>query len=123
MATPREVFDALNDYRARMGSNRLEWDDRLAGYGTTRAKHFESIKGLDSHKGFNEYVQSYENRQKLGYDWLGENSSYGYRVNGVHLIEWVYAGDKPHDDNQRSTNWTRVGVGIYGNSTDLIFAR
>lgn len=123
MATPQEVFNALNDYRVTHGSNRLEWDDRLAVYGTTRAKYFTSIKALDGHKGFVEYTNNPDNLRTLGYWSVGENSSFGYRVSGVHLIEWVYAGDEPHNKNQLNPNWTRVGVGIDGESSDLIFAR
>jgi hypothetical protein len=39
----------------------------------------------------------------------------------VHLIEWVYAGDKPHNDNQLSSKWSAVGIGISGSATDLVF--
>lgn len=122
MATPREIFDALNNYRAQSGSNRLEWDDRLATYAQTRAV-FYTANGLDGHKGFLEYVKNPDNLRALGYWSVGENGSAGFRLNGVHTIEWQYAGDKPHDDNQKDPNWTRVGIGVDGRSTDLIFAR
>jgi uncharacterized protein YkwD len=58
---------------------------------------------------------------KLGFSSLGENSSYGYLLEGVHLIEWVYAGDAPHDNNQLNSEWSHVGIGVNGTATDLIF--
>ncbi len=122
MATPNEIFTALNDYRIKHGRNSLSWDDRLANYAAQRAQYFTSIGDLDDHAGFNEFLKNEDNVRSLGYYWLGENSSYGYRLEGVHLIEWVYAGDQPHNDNQLNPDWTHVGVGVDGYQTDLIFA-
>lgn len=121
MATSGEILDALNSYRRLHGKNTLYWDDRLANYALSRAKYFTQIGNLDSHAGFAEFVKSEDNVRSLGFWALGENSSYGYRLNGTHLIEWVFAGDKPHDDNQLSSDWTHVGVGVDGNQVDLIF--
>lgn len=121
MATPQEIFDALNNYRRLHGKNTLYWDDRLANYALSRARYFTQIGNLDSHAGFSEFVKSEDNVRSLGFWGLGENSSYGYRLNGTHLIEWVFAGDKPHDDNQLSSDWTHVGIGVDGNQVDLIF--
>jgi uncharacterized protein YkwD len=121
MGTPQEIFDALNEYRYRDGREKLHWDDRLAEYALSRAKHFTSIRKTDAHAGFMEYVKDIENVKKLGFWSIGENSSYGYRMIGVHLIEWVYAGDEPHDLNQLNSRWTHVGIGVDGTQTDLIF--
>ena len=118
MATPQEILIALNSYRQRHDRNALSWDDRLADYANFRAKYFTN---LDEHVGFDEYVKNEENFKKLGFWWAGENSSFGYRLEGVHLIEWIYAGDKPHDDNQLNPDWTHVGIGVDGYQTDLIF--
>ena len=122
MATPNEIFEALNTYRLKHGRNVLSWDNRLSDYAAQRSQYFTQIGNLDDHAGFAEYVKSEENVRKLGFYWLGENSSYGYHLEGVHLIEWVYAGDQPHDDNQLNPDWTHVGIGVDGNQTDLIFA-
>lgn len=121
MATPQEVFDALNTYRQRHGKSTLARDDRLAKYAQDRASYFTSIGSTDAHKGFIEYVNDIENLKKLGFWSVGENSSSGYQLTGVHLIEWIYAGDKPHDDNQLSSEWSHVGIGVDGTQTDLIF--
>ncbi len=121
MATPREIFDALNEYRYKKRREKLQWDDRLAEYAQSRAQFFTSNGKLDEHAGFSEYVRSIDNVKKLGFWSLGENSSFGYRMNGIHLIEWIYAGDPPHDNNQLMTEWTHVGVGVDGDQTNLIF--
>ncbi len=121
MATPQEVYEALNEYRYRQGKEKLTWDDRLARFAQSRAEYFTSIGTLDEHKGFAEYTKDIENVKKLGFWHLGENSSFGYRLYGVHLIEWVYAGDDPHDLNQINSSWTHVGIGVNGTQSNIIF--
>lgn len=121
MSTPKELFDALNVYRVKSGVSALTWDDNLANYAQTRADYFTQTKSLDSHKGFEDYLNNQDGFAKLGFNSLGENASYGYRLLGVHLIEWIYAGDEPHDKNQLNTIWNYVGVGINGTSSCLIF--
>lgn len=121
IGTPQEVLDALNNYRERHGSSRLSWDDKLGTYAKERADYFAREGKLDSHAGFSDFISNQDGFAKLGFNRVGENSSYGYRVSGVHLIEWVYAGDPPHNDNQLRTDWTHVGVGISAAATDLVF--
>lgn len=121
MATAQEILIALNSYRQRHGRNGLNWSDRLVDYANIRAKYFTSIGNLDEHVGFSEYLKNEDNLKKLGFWSVGENSSFGYQLEATHLIEWIYAGDKPHDDNQLSADWTHVGIGVDGSQTDLIF--
>lgn len=123
MATPEETFEALNVYRQRHGSGALIWDGNLAEYAQTRAEGFLRKRKLDQHQGFREYVSNDENRRSLGFWGLGENAAYGTRLFGVHLIEWIFAGDEPHDRNQLNPQWTHVGIGISGTAVDLIFGR
>jgi uncharacterized protein YkwD len=121
MATPHEIFDALNVYRQRNGRGSLSWDDGLANYAQKRAGYFASIGTVDGHKGFSDFLNNEDGFHKLGFAALGENASFGYRLQGVHIIEWVYASDKPHNDNQLSSNWSHVGIGVSGTATGLIF--
>lgn len=121
MATAKEIFEALNVYRQRHGRNSLQWDDRLATYALSRAKYFTQIQNLDEHKGFEEYVRDENNLETLGFWLVGENASYGYKLEGVHLIEWVFAGDEPHNKNQLNPQWTHVGIGVDGYNVDIIF--
>jgi uncharacterized protein YkwD len=122
MATPQEIFSALNAYRQRHGRNMLSWDEKLAEYAQKRAQYFISKNKLDAHAGFLDFVNNQDGFHQLGFAALGENSSIGYHLEAIHLIEWVYAGDKPHDDNQLSLQWQYVGIGVDATATNLIFA-
>lgn len=122
MATPIEILSALNEYRRRYGSQILTLDQKLTDYAQSRVNYFNQIKNIDSHVGFNNFLEKEDGFNKLGFTYLGENISYGYKLNGVHLIEWVYAGDEPHNKNQLDTKWDHVGIAVKGLATCLIFA-
>lgn len=123
MATPQEILAALNDYRQVHGSPALAWDNNLATYAQSRADYFNSIGKLDEHAGFEAYVSNASNLEhNLNFYNLGENSSIGYQLLGVHLIEWVFAADEAHNENQLNPKWTHVGIGVSGTAVDLIFA-
>lgn len=121
MATPEDIFAALNSYRKQHSREALTWDDRLAAFAKSRAVTFTSLGKTDEHAGFVSYTDNIDNVKALGFWSLGENSSYGYKLTGVHLIEWVYAGDEGHNSNQLNSDWSHVGIGVDGNQTDLIF--
>lgn len=121
MGTPQEIFTALNDYRDRHGRGKLVWDELLANFATSRAETLSKLGKGDEHAGFMTYVSDQENLKKLGFWQVGENFSTGYRLLGVHLIEWVMAGDEPHDKNQLNSLWSHVGVGVWGTTAVMIF--
>lgn len=121
MATANEILKAVNDYRQKFGSQILTLDNKLTSYAQSRADFFYSIDKLDSHAGFINFLDNEDGFNKLGFSQLGENSSIGYQLNGVHLIEWVYAGDEAHNKNQLNTSWDHVGIGVKGTATCLIF--
>jgi len=123
MATPQEILEALNRYRNINGSGSLSWDDKLAEFAQERANYFAKIKDLDKHAGFIEYTASEDNMRSLGFASVGENASFGYNLEGVHLIEWIFAGDEPHDKNQRNPSWTHVGVGVADTGVAIIFGK
>jgi len=120
--TAEEIFQALNEYRRKKDKGTLSWDNNLASFAQSRANTFAALQKTDEHAGFKDYLNNQNGFDKLGFMRVGENASYGYKLLGVHLIEWVYAGDQPHDENQLSSEWTHVGVGVSGLATDLIFA-
>jgi len=122
MATAREIHDALNEYRKVQESQILNWDEKLGNYAQERAKYLNGIKSVDKHAGFNDFMENQDGFNKLRFTALGENISYGYKLNGVHVIEWMYAGDKPHNDNQVDNRWDHVGIGVDGLATCVIFA-
>jgi len=121
MATPLEIFEALNKYRQQHAREALTWDDRLAAFAQSRAEAFTDLNKTDEHAGFVNYTNNMDNVKTLGFWSLGENSTYGYKLTGVHLIEWVYAADEGHNLNQLNSQWTHVGIGVDNNQTDVIF--
>ena len=121
MATAKEIYEALNEYRKVQGSQVLTLDEKLSNYAQERAIYLNKIKSVDQHKGFNDFMENQDGFNKLGFTALGENISYGFKLNGVHIIEWMYAGDKPHNDNQLDNRWNYVGIGVDGLATCLIF--
>ena len=121
MATATEILVSLNEYRRVHGSQTLNWDERLAKFAQERAVFLNSKKNVDGHKGFSDYLENSDGFKKLGFTLVGENISYGYKLSGVHIIEWMYAGDKPHNDNQLDNRWNYVGIGVDGLATCVIF--
>lgn len=121
MGTPAEILTALNMYRQQHGKGTLAWDDKLAGFANTRAEYFSQKGSLDNHAGFLDYLNNQDGFQKLGFANVGENSSIGFTLHAVHVIEWVYAGDAEHNNNQLNSDWHYVGIGVNGNATDLVF--
>lgn len=122
MASAHEIFEALNTYRQKKGRQALSWDSTLATYAQSRADLFAQTSNTDKHAGFTDFINNQDGFSKLGFNAIGENSSYGYQLLGVHLIEVVYAGDAPHDDNQLRDSWSHVGIGVQGLATNLVFA-
>lgn len=121
MATPEEIFNALNTYRQGQGKNPLVWNNKLANFAQARASLFTQLHKIDDHDGFYNFIYQQNGFTKVGFYKLGENSSYAYKLSGVNLIEKVFAGDKPHDDNQLDPIWKSVGIGVDGNNTDIVF--
>ena len=121
MASPNEVLLALNHYRNVHGVSSLQSDAILTAYAQTRADHLFSIQNTDSHQGFIDFVNNQDGFNKLGFNGLGENISFGYQLQGVHLIEWLFASDKPHNDNQINPKWTHVGIAVHASALSLVF--
>ena len=121
VGTAQEIFQALNAYRQRQGVGALSWDTNLGNFAQGRADAFLKNGTTDAHAGFNDFLNNQDGFKKSGFMALGENSSFGYHIEGVHLIEWVYAGDAPHNNNQLNRDWTHVGIGVAGLATDLVF--
>lgn len=122
MATASEIVVALNNYRTKKGVGQLTWDDKLGNFAQSRADTFAFAGKLDEHAGFKNYLNTQDGFVKLGYNFIGENASFTGPLLGVHLIEWVFAGDQEHDNNQRNPQWTSVGVGVHSSAVDIVFA-
>lgn len=117
MATPNEIFEALNNYRQVHGVGRLNWNENLASFAQLRAN-----SKVTDHQGFTDFLKNQDGHQKLGFGTLGENLAYcAGPTLGVHVIEWLFAGDKPHNDNQLRAEWDHVGIGVNGYYVDIVF--
>jgi len=122
MGTPDEILQALNNLRARNNVQQLKKDDRLCAYTQSRAEYQNSLGKTDAHAGFTNYLQNQDGFRKLGFARVGENSSYGYILSGVHLIEFVYMQSPDHNANQLDPTWDHGCTGTSGYATNLIFA-
>lgn len=115
-------LQALNDYRQKNGKAPLQWDGKLAQYAQERAALFNSQGKLDFHAGFNDLIHNQDGFHKMGFYSLGENSGYNHpSMDPVALIENSYAHSSEHNANQLSSNWSYVGIGVSGSSTDVVF--
>jgi uncharacterized protein YkwD len=122
MGSSQEILSALNNLRAVHGAQPLKTDPRLCDYAQKRADLFKSLKKTDEHQALADFLTDEKNYDVLGFNWIGENSSYGYVMSGVHLIEFVYNSDPDHSKNQLDPKWDHACVGVNSPATDLIFA-
>ena len=68
MATPQEIFEALNNYRKLHQREALTWDDRLANFAQQRADYFTSFGKTDEHADFISYTDNIDNVKFLAKD-------------------------------------------------------
>lgn len=117
MATPQEIFQALNNYRQVHGAAPLQWNDTLASYAQVRVSQCPT----DVHAGLDDYLRNHNGKQELGFGAIGENCAWGYTLSGVHLIEWIYAGDEDHNSVQLDTEFQYVGIAVSGTNNEILF--
>ncbi|MFO0703123.1 MAG: hypothetical protein U0525_00145 [Patescibacteria group bacterium] len=124
MSTPEELEQAINKYRVTHDLSELPISDPLCRLADYRIKQLEAINGLDSHKGFEDYLDEDENWQNLPrFVSVGENNSYGYQLSGTHLIEWVFDADEEHRSNQLNPKWNRMCTRISGTIVEIVFGQ
>lgn len=116
----QQILQALNTYRASRGIPPLVFDSTLQTFAQSRADQFISAGDMDSHAGFQNMLQD-DGFNKMGFDILGENSSYGEWGSPQNLIESIYASSPAHNESQLRTDWTHVGIGVSGHATNLVF--
>lgn len=123
MATSDDIFNALNVYRTNHGIQSVGKDDKLCAFAQKRAQDQNLAGGLDTHKGFNDYMADSNHWDELNVHGIGENSAWNYQLTGTHLIEWVFDADQEHRDNQLNPAWTLACAGVSGKTVDVIFGR
>lgn len=122
MGNQAEIFTALNNYRQKKGKSTLVWDEKLGSFAQSRAELFLSNGAMDGHAGFNNFISNQNGFAALGFSSLGENSAYlGGPIEATRIIEVIFAGDAPHDNNQLDDKWSHAGVGTRGQAVDIIF--
>jgi uncharacterized protein YkwD len=119
-STYSEMLKTLNDYRASKGKSALTIDANLQTFAQNRAEYFSARGSMDNHAQFQQLLTA-DGFAKMGFNSLGENSSYGAFGDARNLIESIYAGHAPHDENQLKDEWTHVGIGVSGEATDFVF--
>jgi len=123
MATPFEIFQALNTYRNKREVESLLWDETLASFAQNRSDLFNSQGKLDNHAGFRDYMNN-RGFEISGFNGLGENSAYmAGPMTGTTIIESLFSADAPHDNNQLDSSWTHVGIGLTGNAVNVNFGK
>lgn len=123
MSTKQELLDALNNYRLTHGKQPVSLNETISNYAQERALYFQKIEGTDKHEGLHYFLDNENGFEKLGCSKVGENSYYGVKLTGTHLIEWIFGQSPTHNSNQLDESWTSVGIGITDVSADIIFCR
>ena len=122
MTTREELLQAINNLRTKNGSQPLKTDTRLCQYTQERAAYQNQLGKTDAHAGFSDFLENQNGFEKLGFGHLGENSSYGYTLSGVHLVEWIYGSSPEHNSNQLNPAWDHGCAGVFNLTTNIIFA-
>lgn len=114
------MLDALNAYRTKKGVGTLTIDTKLQAFAESRASYFDSRGSMDNHAGFQDMMNN-NGFNQMGFNALGENSSFGDFGTATNLIENIYGSHPPHDENQLKSDWTHVGIGVKNQGTDFVF--
>jgi uncharacterized protein YkwD len=123
MASPQDIYNALNAYRQEHGAQSLLWDSYLASFAQSRADLFAKNGALDSHAGFTEFMND-DGFSKAGFNSLGENSAYlSGNMSADKIIKDIFGADSAHDGNQLDPSWTHVGVGVNGDAVNVNFGK
>jgi uncharacterized protein YkwD len=120
LTTTQRALQSLNNYRMKNGKTALVLDTKLQAFAESRAQQFSREGSMDNHAGFQAQLTA-EGFTSLGFDALGENSSFGEWENTDNLIEHIYAYSTHHNNSQLSEEWSHVGIGISGVATNFVF--
>lgn len=114
------MLQAINRYRQSHGIAPVLLDPTLQTFAQSRADLFSQQGSMDNHAGFQSMLTE-DGFAALGFNALGENSSFGAWENEKNLIESFYANSPQHNENQLNSEWTHIGIGIAGNATNFVF--
>lgn len=114
------VLTALNNYRQQNGKPSLILDHKLHDYAQSRSDYYLSQGKMDNHQAFNQFMDD-NGFSIVKFNSLAENSSAGFTGTSQGLIEQLYGKSSGHNNNQLSTKYTHVGIGVSGQFTDIVF--
>ncbi len=123
MGTLEEILAAINIYRKNHNVGTVRDDENICKLAQQRASTQNGAGSLDSHKGFQDFMNKDGSWQWLDVKSIGENASYGYVLSGTHLIEWVFDSDSEHRENQLNPAWNLACAGVSGVTVDIIFGQ
>jgi len=126
MGSANDTYIALNNYRNTHGVGSLAWNAGLADVASMRTSQIAANGGVsDSHAGFIAFTNNQSNFTKLGMSELSENiaGTGSCPLLGVHIIEWLFARDAPHNNAQLDGRWTNVGISVNGSVVGVIFGK
>ena len=114
----RDVFDMVNQHRASIGLNALEWSETIAIECRTHSRNMASCSVSIGHDGFDERAAAIRNT--IPYTLIGENVAYSNVGSGgsspasLALNEWL--NNSQHRGNiEGNYNLTGVGAARDGN--------
>jgi len=107
----REVFDLVNEERAKQGLNALEWHTDLAAIARRHSqdmaeRNFFSHDNPDGLSPFDRMTQN-----GITYSWAAENIAQGQRTPKEVMQTWM--NSPGHKANILNENLTHLGVGFY----------
>ena len=104
------MFDKVNNYRAKNGVNRMILDDELCKMAYIRAKEQAVKKGHERPDGRRFF--SIADDHDYDYTSLGENIARGsYNASDRMFVMWQESAS--HNENMLDKEWTRSGMAFY----------
>lgn len=117
----QELFEALNNYRAKNGQGSLSLDSKLTDFSNTRLQTFISIGNIDNHGPFNALLNS-DGFNLVGFWALAENSSVNSSPKSAQeIIENIFGQSPGHNANQLNPNYSHVGIAANETFTNFVF--
>jgi uncharacterized protein YkwD len=116
-----EVFELLNAYRNSLGLDSLAYDPVLEETMQGHCKHMSEANFFSHNSIVAELDTPWDRAEICGTDANAENIAQGYRSSAEVMDGWQ--NSPGHDENMRTTNSSRVGIGFYDSYWGQIFGR
>ena len=104
-----QVYELVNQERAKEGLQPLEWDDGIAECAAVRAE--ELVEKFSHTRPDGSHCSTILEEYGMDSSGVGENIAYGYRDPEDVMDGWMHSSG--HKANILRTNYDRIGVGCY----------